>query len=188
MDRRLTVASFHTYTADVYSFRFEGYSSWAIFTVCNATGELSIQSDWGDWSYRWNIDALGKTAKGDNIRLTQFLSDRSSYDYVATKLFPQPRAPSRELTLRALQEEIIRCRREKDIDKYSARGFWDEARVFARNCFDLSIETAVERLSGDFYEFLGEPWEFVRDDYKPDYLLLRDQLLPIFVDALQDSQ
>lgn len=69
-------------TATTYSFQTtgEGYRSWALCTVNDATGELNIQSDWGNWSHRWHTDALGSPT------LTAFIGDRSGTDYLAGKL------------------------------------------------------------------------------------------------------
>lgn len=49
----LTLVS--TQAAVTFSFRATGGASgWANCTVNNATGELLITSDWGDWCHRWD--------------------------------------------------------------------------------------------------------------------------------------
>ncbi len=57
---------------------------WALATVNDATGELAIQSDWGNWSFRWNTDHIGCES------LTHFIAGRftgdGDCDYLANKL------------------------------------------------------------------------------------------------------
>ena len=51
------------------------------FTVSDSTGELHVQSDWGNWAYRWNTAGLGCAD------LTTFLSRYEAGDcYVVYKL------------------------------------------------------------------------------------------------------
>ena len=77
--KALEVARRTKSVATSYGYRFTDYSGWAIFTVNDSTGELSLQSDWGNFSYRWNTGALGK-----GKTLTTFLAGTNSH-YVAEK-------------------------------------------------------------------------------------------------------
>jgi hypothetical protein len=98
-------------TAAVYHFRWVGtYSAWAIFTVNDATGEFAIQSDWGSWAHRWNIDALG-----GGQTLTQFLATCSGPDYITNKLgYGEPRSFSQEVdhnaTIKSWKEKVLNAR------------------------------------------------------------------------------
>ena len=67
-------------TAMTYTFHADDRFGWAICTVNDATGELAITSDWGNWSHIWNPRHLGRPS------LTHFIGDRSDYDYLANKL------------------------------------------------------------------------------------------------------
>ena len=72
-----------TQTAITYVFRgVPGEGGWAHCTVNNATGELSIQSDWGSWAHCWSPDPghLGAPS------LTAFIGGRGNVDYLARKL------------------------------------------------------------------------------------------------------
>jgi hypothetical protein len=66
--------------AVTYHLRSVGARGWALATVNDQTGELSIKSDWGSWSHRWNVDHLGSPT------LTHFIADCAGCDYLADKL------------------------------------------------------------------------------------------------------
>jgi len=69
-------------TATAYSFRFAN-GGWAIFTVNDSTGELSIQSDWGEWAHRWHIGHLGSPT------LTKFIATHTAItNQVVTSMDP----------------------------------------------------------------------------------------------------
>ena len=119
--------------AQVYRFVFKGYlSGWVIFTICDETGELSVQSDWGCWGYRWNTDHLGNGAT-----LTEFIRDRDPEyaDYLANKLSYSMPSDARELpdaprTEEAIRRHILESRRSREISDELAREAWDDTEMF----------------------------------------------------------
>jgi hypothetical protein len=81
-----------TQAAITYSFRAAaGNFGWACCTVNDATGELLITSDWGNWSHRWDPrpSCLGAP------NLTAFIGTRGDVDYLARKLQREGRAGRR---------------------------------------------------------------------------------------------
>lgn len=120
--------------ARFYNFRFEPHG-WAIFTVNDATGELHIQSDWGDYSYRWNTAALGH-----NATLTSFLRDAGASDYLVRKLFSgRPHEErkqidektTRQIMIKAAAELYRDCAIDKEQDGWTfrGRGHWGARRA-----------------------------------------------------------
>ena len=107
---RLSLVS--TQTATTYSFRAApGTFDWACCTVNDATGELLITSDWGNWSHRWNAhpEALGAPT------LTVFIGDRGDVDYLARKLQNEGTGGVRfsgAATARALRQRLCERRLE----------------------------------------------------------------------------
>lgn len=179
MRKKLEVRSFTFHTANVYSFRLNGYSGWAIFTICNKTGELSIQSDWGNWSYRWNTGALGQ-----GYTLTKFIA-KTDCDYLARKLCPNKTRPSEIETCKAFRKEIIRRRRRHDVKADVARWLWDEAREIATVYSERGADRASSVMSDEFCDFFEEWWFYLRDEDSYEFLMLREHLLPIFKERLE---
>lgn len=87
---------------------------WALATVNNKTGELAIQSDWGNWSYRWHINALGSVHEGRPCTLVEFIAERDAghCDYLADKLVSHAERNQfdEEKTVRELKRALIEQR------------------------------------------------------------------------------
>jgi len=180
----IELKSFSFHRADVYSFRFNHYG-WAIFTVCNDTGELSIQSDWGDWSYRWSHAGIG-----EGRTLAGFLAIADKH-YLSRKLMPdeQRKVPDYESTLESLREVILEKRRSDSIDKCWAREMWNEAEDFA-SAYDQAgiiygFDAACRAVSSDFVAEIDELWELLGTKDSHTYIILRDHLLPVFKQHLR---
>jgi len=163
-----------------YSFAFIDYGQWANFTINESTGEFSIQSDWGDWSYRWHTDSLGK-----DVKLTKFLL-KASPDYITEKLSYGPVLDLKDVvddeeTLKAIRKHICEVRRARDIDKGDARDYWLEAETFVEEqACNLDV------IDSGLYEFLGEPWEYVAHKKSHRYMFLTRRLIPFFQSWLRD--
>lgn len=183
---RYPVKSRSKHTADVYSFRFgeppSSWTTWAIVTICDATGELSIQSDWGNFAYRWNTSALGHPT------LTDFLRDRADTWYLANKLTQEHRQEctvvDEKATRAGVLRSILQARREEALDAGRARELWEAAKEFLEE-LEESREYALRDMNHGLAEFLGEPWECIvwRDSRALEQL--RDLILPTLIKELR---
>jgi hypothetical protein len=172
-----------------YSFRFDENWNWAIFTINDVTGEFSIQSDWGNWSYRWNVSNLGGSALKSPRPLTAFLANRDSDSYVADKLFSpdEKRRFDSEGTKKALRGHIISERRDGSITSEQAREAWeavDDADYSTeRDLVDSVEEADDDNLFGegsyDIYE------QFVAHKPCSEWFIVCYKLLPFFFDYLR---
>lgn len=110
-----------TKAAITYCFCGEpGSFGWANCTVNDATGELTIQSDWGNWSHRWGSDPGNLGAPN----LTAFIGGRDDVDYLARKLQREGHAGQRwsaKLTARALRRHLCERRLEHGREQIEGR-------------------------------------------------------------------
>ena len=191
-------------TATAYHFNFKPHG-WAIFTINDGTGELSVQSDWGNFAYRWSADP----AHLGHPTLTDFLRDRASTDYLTDKLTYDNRAKLKEVdeeaSLADIRGLIVKLRRERgdlesreysayhgefrtdlhEVDKQLARSLWDEADSFLRNLPGRDMHDAIGDQSFEFRALLGEePWYHLHYRDSRCVEVLRDVLLPALIDHL----
>lgn len=177
----LTLVSQTTTTAQAYSFRFKW--GWAIFTLNDRTGELSIHSDWGTYGHRWHTGALG-----DGLALHTFLAQCDG-DYVARKLRMAAQSKclhdelSPDRSLKELRRAICEERRQKGMSKARARdlfelaGEWTHGGTFT-----------YEDCPCDLADYLShEQHEFMLNKPSARFLFVRDTLWPFFTAWLREN-
>lgn len=116
---------------------------WARLFWEESTGRVTINSDYGDWSYCWS--SIGKQT------LQSFLAGLDSH-YMGKKMLGQHYdVPDDEGTVQAIKEMIIQMRRDGEFDKDAAREEWDNVKAYARGdcdfrgwCDDTNITEAWE--------------------------------------------
>lgn len=180
---KLKYDEFHRHRAEVYHFRFET-TGWAIFTICETTGELNVQSDWGDYCHMWPARGRGPGS------LKAFIA-RAGGDYLADKLFygkarGERNEFSRELSRNAIKESIIEDRKNAKLDRDEARELW-------RQTEDLTDDDTAETFrmalndTDELMDYLGGEWyEYLREEPTGRFLFIRDTLMPFFSKWLRD--
>lgn len=179
----------HSYQADIYSFRWPDYSSWAIFTVCDATGEFGIQSDWGTFSHRWNTGALGPLTP----TLTEFLPSCEP-NYIMRKLLMVKQEDTQKIfdpeATQKHWDELIEEHKENgwisDKENYEAR-LREEMKEFFDLVDDYCLDIAIHDITNGLWEFLGQaPYECLRYQESTTVAICRDELIPRFLQYLKD--
>lgn len=180
---------------------------WALATINDATGELNIQSDWGDFCHRWGHANFG----GAGPTLTHFIAGRErgwtdrdgtfyNDTYVADKLTSgddgkrKRRQFSAAKTVATLRERIIEARKESAnaardrFPAHDAREIWD-------HLGDIEHEDNVEEFHRLLYDH-ADPHGIVVDSdvyesfvYEPTigYLILRDAIVPALARACTEA-
>lgn len=100
-----------------YSFPNVNGMGWAIFFLDEA-GCFAALSDYGDWSFRWNMRGM---AEGESLR--KFLL-RCDDDYILRKIAPKKEYDNQS-TVKAVKETILGMRRETQLSAEEAREEWD---------------------------------------------------------------
>lgn len=136
---------------------------WALATINDATGELTIQSDWGNWAYRWPHRGMAEI-NGRRETLTEFIAGRfgarTECDYLANKLttHEERHVFDAELTVEWLRSELCKHRLEQGRnliefydDEPDAPRVWDdlgESRLLGmeRKEIRLKYSTRTEEL------------------------------------------
>ena len=170
--------------------------SWSIFTLDNKTGDISIQSDWGNYSYIWNHRG--------NETLKEFLIN-AGVDYIKDK-FSYPSNGGKKYiyakeTLDSWKRDIVGHRRNRESTKEIAKALLEclnEIDLYGdSNTAYFSMNDMIEKLKYkydiDFYK--DSPW---RDDYKfmermvigcsPQLNMFMDKVWPVFIDVLKKEK
>lgn len=175
----LAVGRVDAYEVRAFYFDFKPIG-WATWFVDDRTGTLSLSSDWGDYAHRWG---RGSWLGVDPPDLSRALATRLGADYIARKLFGlRARAHDPEKTRAAFRDVVLDRRREGYLDRETARALWREL-----DDVDWSSSESVQRAAD--YGLLGkhfsDAWELCAESETTWFLVVRDQLLPVFLDALR---
>lgn len=183
-----TLRSLHVGEGTVYSFRFDGFG-WAIVVVSDATGVLSILSDWGNWSHRWHIDHLGAPT------LHHFLA-RTDYHYVGSKVGVPEWVGSVEATARGLKRRICERRRESGAnyqrDRYATRTAmsYSLSKAEAREAWEAIEAWAAEGRADNYdglWDWFEEPWQLAESEHTPQWETWTKFLWPTIQKAIRDQ-
>lgn len=164
------LASVNVSEGTVYSMRFDNRCGWAVAIVSDATGMLSITSDWGNWSFRWNLRGMP-----DGCTLTQFLPQCDG-DYVARKMLGSTQQYDPDATERAWKARICELRRERVLGHDEAREAWNEIAAFDWE----------QRESYPDIPAICEPWEMIRMADSTEYTAITKIVWPAFREVLRD--
>lgn len=164
---------------------------WALATVNDDTYELQIQSDWGNWAYRWHSSGMARTGpNGAPCTLTQFLADRDAghCDYLADKLtshadrnqfdsYASVKAMRRMLIEMRLKQgrEVIdywtddepEDREDVGTDDPKRHGPWERHKVRCKYTFKDEDWFLTKQTTRTLYDALGE----LEGDDTPDRFL-----------------
>ena len=173
----MQVENLQKHTAEVYNFRFKESRGWGRFTLCEETGEFSVQSDWGHGAFSWHYRG------GDTLK--EFLSTTSG-SYVATKFsYDNPafkRQYSPEATKDAVRKEILSRRRSGEWEKNQAALAWDDFN--GADFEDWAV--LVSFADSDFGEILDE-YEVYHEEDSSTYAMFSKKLLPFFFNYLREE-
>ncbi|OPZ01445.1 MAG: hypothetical protein BWZ09_02712 [Alphaproteobacteria bacterium ADurb.BinA305] len=162
-----------TSTATTYNFRGDR-STWARCTINDSTGELSIQSDWGNWAHSWHHHGCAN--------VTEFIGGRNGGDYIAGKLLGRAGCTVFDLdaTVSEFRRQVLDERRQLEMDAETARDIWEElgdldSDVDERGFVDEWMRTDPLR------DYCSEPWEHLRHTPSREYRALVDIILPALI-------
>lgn len=141
---------------------------WGIFLI-DDRGFFAVVSDWGNYAYMW-------TAPGQEFR--KFLCQLNA-DYLCIKLAPQL-VYDGEKTEQRIRRHILRCRRERRIDRETARREIDRLESLALYQHQCEYGRWLEQ--SELEDAFSVMSCFVRD---PQTMQFCKRLYPRFVEVLR---
>lgn len=154
---------------------------WASLTWNDSTGEVAVQSDWLDGTYRWNTKALGESKD-----LGHFLAHRASPDYICRKLFVNKQ---QELDIdgmkKSIRAMIVDGRRHYEIDREHARRMWDEVGfIFTYSATESDIYHQL--IGSELEDFVNRDVESVFKYREPPiFTQMKETIVPALLEAIR---
>ena len=179
-------------SARTYHFQStEQLGGWALCTVNDATGELLIVSDWGNWAHLWNPKHIGSPS------LTHFIADREGYDYLACKLLDRDDAwvLDADATIKKWRKRLCeqrlavgRAGDDRRLPHHLAREIWEDlGSLFEDERHEAIFIDHAYRIEGFSRWISEEPWEDTAHRHSHAYRLLVDFLLPALAAACAET-
>lgn len=170
--------------------------SWSVIMLDDEYGDISIQSDWGNFGYIW-----GPLGRGSGT-LKEFLIT-ADIDYIKDK-FSYPENGGKNYvyekeSLNNLKKDIITARKEHQLSKKEARSIWKNLNLLDF-CGDInavyySIEDVVQELNKWKYDidfWKDGPWdneyefmERIVTGCSPQLTFFMNNIWPVFIQEIK---
>lgn len=131
----------HSGTSSAITFHFrvadpKKHMGWALCTVNETTGELSVCSDWGNWSHRWHAGSLPMSSYsfGQREGLLEFLGERPP------QIFKGRDGVSRDYSMDYVAEKLCVEGRSRGRDDSHAFDPWETCKKFKRMLCEARLE------------------------------------------------
>lgn len=143
--------------------------SWVKLRFQEASGSVTILSDYGHWSFFWMPAHRSQ-------KLPDFLAGLLA-DYAGGKFLGESlHVYDREETARGIKDYILECRRDDSMTRQEARGHWEEIGLLEDGFDAWCLETTI-----------ADAWEMHRTIMNPDWRNFWDRLwVPFLVPALRE--
>jgi hypothetical protein len=169
--------TFKKSTCERYDIREKNNWGWAIVTIDENGGLFNAQSDYGNYSYSWPNH--GRKSFKDFI--LELVKDKS---YFLGKV-ADDNYYYKDETEEDFKREVIRARKEHELDENEARELWDEI-----ISFDYSSKEYLENeiYSSDIVDkYYPEPWYgfSVRKGCSPQAHAFCEKIMPILGEIIQ---
>lgn len=171
--------SFKKSTCERYDIKLKDtYGGWAIITIDENGGLFNAHTDYGNYNYSWPNHGR----KSFKHFILELVKDKS---YFLGKVADDKYYYEDE-TEKAWKEEVIRARKEEELNKEEARELWNEIVGF-------DYYTSRESIERQCYEndivckYYEEPWYSfdIVDGFSPQANTFADVIMPILGEIIQ---